>query len=132
LTVGNQFGGVPVRRIAPSLFTEVGVKIQFERHPQSICAVLTEPGECDRIINVDRASDAIDVFALDVSPAAYKPLDALFALSRVVCVEIEQREGGWRVEAAYWNKGLGTLAQYETDAATLSEALARCVWALAR
>jgi len=108
------------------------VKLQFERHPHAICVVLTDAGECDRIISVARASDAIDVFALDVSPAAYKPLDALFALSRVVCVEIEQREGGWRVEAAYWNKGLGTLAQYETDAATLSEALARCVWALAR
>jgi len=108
------------------------MKIQFERHPQSICAVLTEPGECDRIITVARPSDAIDVFALDVSPAAYKPLDALFALSRVVLVEIERREGGWRIEVAYWNKGLGTLAQYETDAATLSEALARCVWALAR
>ena len=108
------------------------MKIQFERHPQSICAVLTEPGECDRIINVDRASDAIDVFALDVSPAAYKPLDALFALTRVVCVEIERREGGWRVEVVYWHKTHGTLAQYEAEAATLSEALARCVWALAR
>jgi len=108
------------------------MKIAFERTPTAICAVLYEPGECDRIISVSRASDAIDVFALDVSPAAYKPLDALFALSRVVCVEIERREGGWRVEVAYWNKGLGTLAQYETDAATLSEALARCVWALAR
>jgi len=108
------------------------MKIAFERTPTAICAVLTDAGECDRIISVSRASDAIDVFALDVSPAAYKPLDALFALSRVVCVEIERREGGWRVEVAYWNKGLGTLAQYETDAATLSEALARCVWALAR
>ena len=108
------------------------MKLQFERHPHSICAVLYEPGECDRIINVDRASDAIDVFALDINAAAFTPLDTLFALPRVVCVEIEQREGGWRVEAAYWNKGLGTLAQYETDAATLSEALARCVWALAR
>jgi RimJ/RimL family protein N-acetyltransferase len=103
------------------------VKLQFERHPHSICAVLTEPGECDRIINVARASDAIDVFALDVSPAAYKPLDALFSLPRIVCVEIERREGGWRVEVAYWNKGLGTPAQYETDAASLAEALARCV-----
>jgi RimJ/RimL family protein N-acetyltransferase len=108
------------------------MKIAFERTPTAICAVLTEPGECDRIISVSRASDAIDVFALDVSPAAYKPLDALFALSRVVCVEIERLEGGWRVEVAYWTKGLGTLAQYETDAAMLSEALARCVWALAR
>jgi len=108
------------------------MKIAFERTPTAICAVLYEPGECDRIITVARPSDAIDVFALDVSPAAYKPLDALFALSRVVCVEIERREGGWRIEVAYWNKGLGTLAQYETDAATLSEALARCVWALAR
>jgi len=108
------------------------MKIAFERTPTAICAVLYEPGECDRIISVSRASDAIDVFALDVSPAAYKPLDALVSLPRVVCVEIERREGGWRVEAAYWNKGLGTLAQYETDAATLSEALARCVWALAR
>jgi len=103
------------------------VKLQFERHPHSICAVLTEPGECDRIITVDRASDAFDVFALDVSPAAYKPLDALFALPRIVCVEIERREGGWRVEVAYWNGALGTLAQYETDAASLAEALARCV-----
>ena len=108
------------------------MKIAFERTPTAICAVLYEPGECDRIISVSRASDAIDVFALDVSPAAYKPLDALFALSRVICVEIERREGGWRVEVAYWNKGLGTLAQYETDAATLSEALVRCVWSLAR
>jgi len=108
------------------------VKIQFERHPQSICAVLTEPGECDRIITVARPSDAIDVFALDVSPAAYKPLDALFALSRVVCVEVERREGGWRVEVVYWHKTHGTLAQYEAEAATLSEALTRCVWALAR
>ena len=108
------------------------MKIAFERTPTAICAVLTDAGECDRIISVSRASDAIDVFALDVSPAAYKPLDALFALSRVVCVEIERREGGWRVEVAYRNKGLGTLAQYEAEAATLSEALARCVWALAR
>jgi len=108
------------------------MKIQFERHPHAICAVLYEPGECDRIISVSRASDAIDVFALDVSPAAYKPLDALFALSRVVCVEVERREGGWRVEVVYWRKTHGTLAQYEAEAATLSEALARCVWALAR
>jgi hypothetical protein len=108
------------------------MKIAFERTPTAICAVLYEPGECDRIITVARPSDAIDVFALDVSPAAYKPLDALVSLPRVVCVEIERREGGWRVEVAYWSGALGTLAQYETDAATLSEALARCVWALAR
>jgi len=103
------------------------VKLLFERHPHAICAVLTDAGECDRIITVARASDAIDVFALDVSPAAYKPLDALFSLPRVVLVEIERREGGWCVEVAYWSKGLGTLAQYETDAASLAEALARCV-----
>ena len=111
------------------------MKLQFERHPHAICAVLYEPGECDRIISVDRASDAFRAFGIftrDVAPAAYKPLDTLFALPRVVCVEIERREGGWRVEVAYWHKGLGTLAQYEEDAATLSEALARCVWALAR
>ena len=108
------------------------MKFQFERHPHAICAVLTAPGECDRIITVARPSDAFDVLALDIHTAALKPLDALFALPRVVCVEIERREGGWRVEVAYWSKGLGTLAQYETDAATLSEALARCVWALAR
>jgi len=111
------------------------VKLQFERHPHAICAVLYEPGECDRIINVDRASDAFRAFGIftrDVAPAAYKPLDALFALPRVVCVEIEQRAEGWRVEVVYWSKGLGTLAQYEEDAATLSEALARCVWAPAR
>jgi hypothetical protein len=108
------------------------VRIQFERTPTAICAVLTEPGECDRIINVDRASDAIDALALDIHTAALKPLDALFALSRVVCVEVERREGGWRVEVVYWHKTHGTLAQYEEDAATLSEALARCVWALAR
>jgi len=108
------------------------MKLQFERHPHSICAVLTKPGECDRIITVARPSDAFDVLALDIHTAALKPLDALFSLPRVVCVEIERREGGWRVEVAYWSKGLGTLAQYETDAATLSEALARCVWALAR
>ena len=110
------------------------MKIAFERTPTAICAVLTEPGECDRIINVDRASDAFRAFGIftrDVAPAAYKPLDALFALPRVVCVEIERREGGWCVEVAYWHKGLGTLAQYEAEAATLSEALARCVWALA-
>jgi hypothetical protein len=103
------------------------MKLQFERYPQSICAVLTEPGECDRIINVPRASDAFDVFALDVAPAAFKPLDALFALPRVVLVEIEQRDGGWRVEVAYWHKALGTLAQYETEAATLAEALTRAL-----
>jgi len=108
------------------------VKFQFERHPHAICAVLTAPGECDRIITVARPSDAIDALALDIHTAALKPLDALFSLPRVVCVEIERCEGGWRVEVAYWSKGLGTLAQYETDAATLSEALARCVWALAR
>jgi len=111
------------------------MKIAFERHPHAICVVLNDAGECDRIINVDRASDAFRAFGIftrDVAPAAYKPLDALFALPRVVCVEIERREGGWRVEVAYWHKGLGTLAQYEEDAATLSEALARCVWALAR
>jgi len=108
------------------------VKLQFERHPHAVCAVLTDAGECDRIINVARASDAIDALALDINAAAFTPLDALFALPRVVCVEIERRAGGWRVEVAYWNGALGTLAQYETDAATLSEALARCVWALAR
>ena len=108
------------------------MRIQFERTPTAICAVLTKPGECDRIITVARPSDAFDVLALDIHTAALKPLDALFSLPRVVCVEIERREGGWRVEVAYWHKGLGTLAQYEEDAATLSEALARCVWALAR
>jgi hypothetical protein len=108
------------------------VRIQFERTPTAICAVLTKPGECDRIITVARPSDAIDALALDIHTAALKPLDALFALPRVVCVEIEQRSGGWRVEVVYWHKTHGTLAQYEEDAATLSEALARCVWALAR
>jgi len=107
------------------------MKLQFERHPHAVCAVLTDAGECDRIINVARASDAFDVFALDINAAAFTPLDTLFALPRVVLVEIERREGGWRVEVAYWNKGLGTLAQYEAEAVTLSEALARCVWALA-
>ena len=107
------------------------MKITFERTPTAICAVLTKPGECDRIITVARPSDAFDALALDIHTAALKPLDALFSLSRVVCVEIGRHEGGWRVEVAYWNKGLGTLAQYETYAATLSEALARCVWALA-
>jgi len=108
------------------------MKIQFERHPHTICAVLTASGECDRIITVARPSDAFDALALDIHTAAFMPLDALFSLPRVVCVEIEQRSGGWRVEVVYWHKGLGTLAQYEEDAATLSEALARCVWALAR
>ena len=110
------------------------MKLQFERHPHSICAVLTEPGECDRIINVARASDAFRVFklgnelaALNIDPTALKPLDALFALPRVVCVEIERREGGWRVEVAYWNKGLGTLAQYETEAPSLIVALTRAL-----
>jgi len=108
------------------------VKIQFERHPHAICAVLTEPGECDRIITVARPSDAFDVFALDINAAAFTPLDTLFSLPRVVLVEIERRAEGWRVEVVYWSKGLGTLAQYEAEAATLSEALARCVWAPAR
>ena len=108
------------------------MRIQFERTPTAVCAVLTKPGECDRIITVARPSDAIDALALDIHTAALKPLDALFALPRVVCVEIEQRSGGWRVEVVYWHKTHGTLAQYEEDAATLSEALARCVWALAR
>ena len=108
------------------------MRIQFERTPTAICAVLTAPGGCDRIITVTRPSDAFDVFARDINTAAFTPLDTLFALPRVVCVEIERREGGWRVEVAYWNKGLGTLAQYEAEAATLSEALARCVWAPAR
>jgi hypothetical protein len=108
------------------------MKIQFERTPGAVCAVLTEPGACDRIINVPRASDAFDVFALDVAPTAFKPLDALFALPRVVCVEIEQycdiRHGDrWRAEVAYWHKALGTLAQYETEAATLAEALTRAL-----
>ena len=108
------------------------MKIQFERHPHAICAVLTDTGECDRIITVARPSDAFDALALDIHTAALKPLDALFSLPRVVLVEIERREGCWRVEVAYWHKGLGTLAQYEAEAVTLSEALARCVWALAR
>jgi len=108
------------------------MKIQFERHPHAICAVLTDAGGCDRIISVDRASDAVDALALGINAAAFTPLDALVSLPRVVCVEIERCEGGWRVEAAYWHNGLGTLTQYETEAATLSEALARCVWALAR
>jgi hypothetical protein len=103
------------------------MKLQFERYPQSLCAVLTAPGECDRIVHVARASDAFDVFALDIDPSAFKPLDALFALPRVVCVEIEQRDGGWRVEVVYWSGGLGTLAQYETEAATLTEALTRAL-----
>jgi len=107
------------------------MKIAFERTPTAICAVLTT-GECDRIITVARPSDAIDALALGIDAAAFTSLDALLALPRVVLVEIERCEGGWRVEVAYWNKGLGTLAQYETDAATLSEVLARCVWALAR
>jgi len=108
------------------------MKIAFERTPTAICAVLYEPGECDRIISVSRASDAIDALALDIHTAAYKLLDALVSLPRVVCVEVERREGGWRVEVVYWHKTHGTLAQYEAEAATLSEALARCVWALAR
>jgi hypothetical protein len=108
------------------------MKIQFERHPHAICAVLTDAGGCDRIISVDRASDAVDALALGINAAAFTPLDALVSLPCVVCVEIERREGGWLVEVAYRNKGLGALAQYETDAATLSEALARCVRALAR
>ena len=108
------------------------MKIAFERTPTAICAVLTEPGECDRIITVARPSDAFDVFALDINAAAFTPLDTLFALPRVVCVEIERRAGGWHVEVAYWNGALGTLAQYEAEAATLSKAIARCVWALAR
>jgi hypothetical protein len=108
------------------------MKLQFERYPQSICAVLTEPGACDRIVEVPRASDAFDVFALDVDPAAFTPLDALFALPRVVCVEIEQycdllHSDRWRVEVAYWHKALGTLAQYETKAPLLEAALR---WAL--
>jgi hypothetical protein len=103
------------------------MKLQFERHPHAICVVLTDAGECDRIITVARPSDAFDALALDIHTAAFMPLDALFSLPRVVCVEIEQRSGGWRVEVAYWNGALGTLAQYETDAATLAEALARCV-----
>ena len=106
------------------------MKIQFERHPHTICAVLTEPGECDRIITVARPSDAIDALALDIHTAAFMPLDALFALPRVVCVEIERRGDGWRAEVVYWSGGLGTLAQYETDAATLTDALTRCVRAL--
>ena len=108
------------------------MKIQFERHPHAICVVLTDAGECDRVITVARPSAAIDALALDIHTAAFMPLDALFSLPRVALVEIEQRSDGWRVEVAYWHKGLGTLAQYEEDAATLSEALARCVWALAR
>jgi len=111
------------------------MKLQFERTPGAICAVLTAPDECDRIISVARASDAFrafGVFARDIDPMAYTPLDALFSFPRVVLVEIEQRDGGWRAEVAYWHRALGTLAQYEADAATLSEALARCVWALAR
>jgi hypothetical protein len=108
------------------------MKLQFERLPGAVCAVLTAPGECDRIINVPRASDAFDVFALDVDPNALKPLDALFALPRVVCVEIEQYRDllhgdRWRVEVAYWHKALGTLAQYETKAPLLEAALR---WAL--
>jgi hypothetical protein len=107
------------------------MNLQFERAPGAICAVLVAPGACDRIVEVHRASDAFGVFALDVDPAAFTPIDALLALPRVVCVEIEQRDGGWRVEAAYWHKALGTLAQYETEAPTLTEALARCVRELA-
>jgi hypothetical protein len=103
------------------------MKLQFERTPGAVCAVLVAPGECDRIINVPRASDAFDVFALDVDPNALKPLDALFELPRVVCVEIEQRDGGWRAEVAYWHKALGTLAQYETEAPSLIVALTRAL-----
>jgi hypothetical protein len=76
------------------------MKIAFERTPTAICAVLTDAGECDRIITVARPSDAIDALALGINSAALKPLDALFSLPRVVCVEIERREGGWRVACA--------------------------------
>jgi len=111
------------------------VKIQFERTPNAICAVLYEPGECDRTINVDRASDAFRVFklsnelaALNIDPTALKPLDALFTYARIVCVEIEQRAGGrWRVEVAYWCKGLGTLVQHETEASSLLVALTQAL-----
>jgi len=110
------------------------MKIAFERTPTAICAVLTDAGECDRIISVDRASDAFRVFklnnelaALNIDPNALKPLDALFTYARVVCVEIKRREGGWCVEVVYWSKGSGTLAQYETEAPSLIVALARAL-----
>jgi len=106
------------------------MKITFERRPHAICAELREPGECDRIANVARASDAFDIFGVftrDIDPMAYKPLDALFSFARVVCVEVEQRGDGWRVEVAYWRAALGTLAQYETDAPSLIVALTRAL-----
>jgi hypothetical protein len=108
------------------------MKLQFERTARAICVVLTEPGECDRIVEVACASDAFGAFALDVDPSAFKPLDALFALPRVVCVEIEKYgdlRGGdrWRVEVAYWHKALGTLTQYETEAASPDVALRRAL-----
>jgi hypothetical protein len=106
------------------------MKLQFERLPGAICAVLVAPGECDRIANVARASDAFDALALDVDAGAFAPLNALFVFARVVCVELERRGDGWRAEVVYWSGGLGTLAQYETDAATLTDALTRCVRAL--
>jgi len=103
------------------------MRLQFERLSGAICAVLTAPGECDRIVEVARASDAFGALALDVDPRAFKPLDALLTFARVVCVEIERRNSGWRVEVTYWSGTTGALAQYETEAASLIAALARAI-----
>jgi hypothetical protein len=108
------------------------MKLQFERTPNAVRAELRAPDGCDRIVNVAHASDAFRVFALDVEPGAFIQINALFAFPRVVCIGVERRRGGWRVGVVYWRGASGALAQYETAAASLAEALARCVRALAR
>jgi len=103
------------------------MKLQFERTPTAIRAALVELDGSGRIAEVTRASDARRVFALDIEPIVFKPLDALFSYASVVRVEIEQRGDGWRVEVAYWSRASGALAQYETDAPYLIVALTRAL-----
>jgi len=106
------------------------MKIQFERRPHVIYAELTEPGECDRLVEVARASDAFRIFGAftrDIDPIALKPLDALFSYARVVRVDIERRAGGWRVGVVYWSGATGMPVQYETEAPSLIVALTRAL-----
>jgi len=112
------------------LSSERPLRMTFDRRASAIRAALSGDGACDRVADVERAGDAFGVFALDVEPAARALLDALFAHPRVVCVEIEQRAGGWRAGVVYWRGATGTLAKDEADAASPAEALARCAQAL--
>ena len=108
------------------------MKINFERTSYAIRVALTGADGYDRVVDVDRASDAFSALALDIDTTAFIPLDVLFAFPRVVSVEAERRgRDDWGVEVTYWRGSAGTLGWYTTHATSLAEALARCLRVLA-